>query len=231
MGQRRGSVGAGLKGDLGRRLVTLVAVAAVVGGVLAVLAVAGVLGKREAGSTEEGVAIAAAQMVEPPPSPGELAKLAVEARKGAIAPDFEFSDLEGERHRLSDFRGHPVYLNFWASWCRPCRTEMADIQELLDRHGDSDGLVVIALNRAEGLDKVKSYLADIERLDGSRGVSFTVSGLDPSDAVFPAYRGLGMPTSIFIDKDGVIRFAWTGLLRLAEMEAAFQDTVAAASGG
>ena len=150
-----------------------------------------------------------------------------------LAPDFTLHDLKGKRYTLHELRGQVVIINFWATWCRPCRREMPDIQELLDLHGESDGLVVIGLNRGEGLEQVKDYLAGIERLDGTMGIDFTVNGMDPSDVVFPEYRGLGTPTSVFIDKDGVVRFTWTGLLKLAEMEAAFQETVTASavSGG
>ena len=215
-----------LREDLTRRLLTLAGIVVIVGAVMALLWAAGIFGSKT-GDVE------AALLVKTPPPPGDLADLPVEAKKGAVAPDFEFSDLDGKRHRLSDFRGHPVYLNFWATWCRPCRREMPDIQELLDLHGESDGLVVIGLNRGEGLEQVKDYLAGIERLDGTMGIDFTVNGMDPSDVIFPEYRGLGTPTSVFIDKDGVVRFTWTGLLKLAEMEAAFQETVTASavSGG
>lgn len=211
-------------GELRRRLTTLAGVTVIVGAVIALLWVGGFFGS-SSGDVE------AAQLVETPLPAGELVNLPVEAKKDAIAPDFEFSDFGGGRHRLSDFRGQPVFLNFWATWCPPCRQEIPDIQELLDRH-ESDGLVVIALNRGEGLDDAKAFLDDVERLDGTKGVELTVEAVDPTDVLFDEYRGLGMPTSVFIDKDGVIRFTRAGLLSLAEMEAAFQDTVtASASGG
>jgi thiol-disulfide isomerase/thioredoxin len=206
---------------LGQRLLTLAAVAVVVGGVLALLAAVGIFGGGNGG-------VEAARLVETPRPTGQLANLAVEASKGSLAPDFEFSDFDGNRHRLSDYRGHPVYLNIWATWCAPCREELPDMQELQDRHSEGERLVVIALNRAESLDQARSFLESIQRGDGGRGVTFTVDGLDPTDQVFPAYRGLGMPTSVFIDEDGVVRFTWTGLLRLTDMEAALQETVGAA---
>lgn len=208
--------------ELRRRLITLLAVSAVVSAVLALLAVAGIF--------SDGTGdVVAAKVVETPDSPAKPGGLSVEAKVGSLAPDFEFSDFDGDRHRLSDFRGRPVYLNFWATWCGPCREELPDIQELLERHGDADGLAVIVLNRGESLSKARSFLDGITRHDGSKGVSFTVHGLDPDSTVFRAYRGLGMPTSVFIDKDGVVRFVWTGLLSLSEMEAALQKTVEASS--
>jgi len=208
--------------ELRRRLLTLLAVTAVVSSVIAVLAVAGIF--------SDGTGdIVAAKVVETPDSPAKPGGLSVEAKVGSLAPNFEFSDFDGDRHQLSDFRGRPVYLNFWATWCGPCREELPDMQELLERHGDADGLAVIALNRGEPLSRAQSFLKGISRLDGGKGVTFTVNGLDPDSTVFRAYRGVGMPTSVFIDKDGVVRFVWTGLLRLSEMEAALQETIEASS--
>ena len=208
--------------DLRRRLVTLLAVTAVVSSVIAVLAVAGIF--------SDGTGdVVAAKVVETPDSPAKPGGLSVEAKVGSLAPDFEFSDFDGDRHRLSDFRGRPVYLNFWATWCGPCRAELPDMQELLERHGDADGLAVIALNRGESLSKARTFLNDITRSDGGKGVAFTVNGLDPDGTVFRAYRSLGMPTSVFIDEDGVVRSVWTGLLSLAEMEATLRETIEASS--
>lgn len=218
--QERGGRWVTVPRDLRRRLVTLVAVAAVVSSVIAVLAVAGIF--------SDGTGdVVAAKVVETPDSPAKPGGLSVEAKVGSLAPDFEFSDFDGDRHRLSDFRGRPVYLNFWATWCGPCRAELPDMQELLERHGDADGLAVIALNRGEPLSRAQSFLEDITRLDGGKGVTFTVNGLDPDSSVFRAYRGVGMPTSVFIDEDGVVRFVWIGLLRLSQMEDALQDTIEA----
>ena len=208
--------------DLRRRLLTLLAVTAIVASVIAIPATAGIF--------SDGTGdIVAAEVVETPDSPTKPGELSVEAKVGALAPNFEFSDFDGDRHQLSDFRGRPVYLNFWATWCGPCREELPDMQELLDRHGDADGLAVIALNRGESLGTAQSFLEDITRLDGGKGVTFTVNGLDPDSSVFRAYRGVGMPTSVFIDEDGVVRFVWIGLLRLSEMEDALRDTIEASS--
>ncbi|HEY4685757.1 MAG TPA: redoxin domain-containing protein, partial [Dehalococcoidia bacterium] len=67
--------------------------------------------------------------------------LSVGLRQGDLAPDFEFSAFDGRRLRLSDFRGRPVLLNFWATWCIPCKRELPAMEALLRRH-EADGLAV-----------------------------------------------------------------------------------------
>jgi thiol-disulfide isomerase/thioredoxin len=118
-----------------------------------------------------------------------------------------------------------VYVNFWATWCTPCIIELPEMQELLERHPE---LVIIAVNRAEPLNRARNFLAGLERLDGGEGISFNVNGLDPDDTLYNEYRGLGMPVSVFVDADGVITFVRNGLLRLSEMEEALALTIASA---
>lgn len=161
-------------------------------------------------------------VLDPPPAP-DLGDIEVAPKEGSLAPDFEISDFDGSRHRLSDFRGGPVYVNFWATWCIPCQRELPDIQALLDRHPGK--LAVITVNRAEPLDRAESFFANIERLNGEPGVSFTVDGLDPDDTLYNEYRGLDMPVSVFIDAGGKVVKLFNGLIDLEIMEAAYQETV------
>ena len=143
---------------------------------------------------------------------------------GKLAPDFEISDFDGTRHRLSDFRGQAVYVTFWASWCGPCKAELPDIQELQEAHPDD--LVVVAINRAEPLGRARGFLEDLTRSDGGTGVSFPVNGIDPDDSVYDEYRGLGMPVSVFISPDGVVTQVHNGLILLEQMEEALAEAVA-----
>ncbi|MDP2673786.1 MAG: TlpA disulfide reductase family protein [Dehalococcoidia bacterium] len=216
--------------DLRARLTALAGLVVIVGGAALVLFLAGVLGGQGGGETESGVKIGDAQVLAPPPAPGR-GELAVEPKVGALAPDFEISDYNGVRHRLSSFRGRPVYLNFWASWCVPCQAELPDIQELLDRHEDE--LIVVTVNRREPLERARLYFQNIEKLNGEPGLSFSVNGLDPDDTLYGEYRGLGMPVSVFIDADGVVTRVNNGLIRLPQMEEAVAEAIASAapSGG
>jgi len=206
--------------DLQGRLTALAGLVVIVGGVVAVLFFAGVLGSQGGGEGIENV-----RLLEPPRGPGQE-DLDVAPREGSLAPDFEISDFDGARHRLSDYRGNPVYVNFWATWCGPCREELPEIQELLDRH--EDDLAIITVNRSEPLDRAKAFFADIDRLNGEPGVSFTVDGMDPDDRLYNEYRGLGMPVSVFVDANGKVVKVFNGRISLEIMEEAVTQAIASA---
>jgi thiol-disulfide isomerase/thioredoxin len=211
--------------DLQARLTALAGLVVIVGGAAAILAVAGVLGGQGGGTTETGIKIENASVFDPPPVPG-LGDLDIEPKAGSLAPDFDISDFDGARHRLSDYRGTPVYVNFWATWCIPCQRELPEVQELQDRHPDD--LVIITVNRAEPLSRARSFFENIEKLNGEPGISFAVDGLDPDDTLYDKYRGLGMPVSVFIDANGKVVKVFNGLIDLSIMEEAVAEAVASA---
>lgn len=207
---------------LRQRLIALAGIAVIVSIALAALSFVGVLGSQGGGEGIEAV-----QLLQTPPAPGR-GDLDVGAEKGKLAPDFEISDFDGQRHRLSDYRGRVVYVNFWATWCGPCIEELPEIQALEDSNKD---VVVITVNRRQPLDDAESFLADLPNPSGGRGLSFTVNGIDPDDTLYDTYRGLGMPVSYFIDKDGVVSSLFNGQISLEEMEAAVAEAVAGAGPG
>ncbi|MEO7666313.1 MAG: TlpA disulfide reductase family protein [Dehalococcoidia bacterium] len=137
--------------------------------------------------------------------PSELASdsLSVKAEEGSLAPDFLLESVAGNETRLTDFRGHPVVLNFWASWCRPCRQEMPLLVDASRRYVD-DGLVVIGLNLQEGKALIEAFADDY-------GIEFPLL-MDRDGEVGDRYRLLGLPTTFFIDTDGVIQSVFTGPL-------------------
>jgi thiol-disulfide isomerase/thioredoxin len=139
-------------------------------------------------------------------------------KPGDVAPDFAFSSFEGERLRLSDFRGQPVLVNFWATWCQPCRAEMPAIEEAVRRYGDAD-VAVLAINRGERFGPARDWVAE-------QGIIFTAYGYDPHQSVFDRYEGFGMPTSFFIDAQGVITDVVAGPLRESDLDFALQKTIA-----
>ena len=204
--------------DLRKRLTTLVALSAVVGSALVALSFVGVLGNQGGGEGIEDALILNTAAL-----PG-FEQLDVGPKAGKLAPDFEISDFDGQRHRLSDFRGKTVYVTFWASWCGPCKAELPDIEQLQADHPDD--LVVVAVNRAEPLGRARSFLEDLTRSDGGTGVSFAVNGIDPDDSVYDEYRGIGMPVSVFINPDGVVTKVHNGLILLEQMEEALAEAVA-----
>ncbi len=211
--------------DLQSRLLALAGLVVIVGGAAVVLLLIGVLGNQGGGTTETGIEIEEVELVAAPAAPG-LGELDVSPREGSLAPDFVISDFNGARHRLSDFRGTPVYVNFWATWCIPCQRETPEIQELLDRHRDERAVVMV--NRAEPLDRAEAFFANLEKLNGEPGLTFTVNGMDPDDTLYNEYRGLGMPVSVFIDANGKVVKAFNGLIDLSIMEESLAEALASA---
>ncbi len=201
---------------LRRRLVALAGLVVIVGGAVGALLAAGLLGNQGGGEGIESVLL-----LDPPA--GSQRELGVGPELGKLAPDFEISAFDGTRHRLSDFRGKVVYVNFWATWCVPCQVELADMQELQAQHGDD--LAVIAVNRREPLDRASAYFRNLSRNDGGSGVSFTVNGIDPDDTLYQEYRALGMPASFFIDGNGVVTRVFNGLIRVPQMEEAVAEAL------
>ncbi len=117
---------------------------------------------------------------------------------GKLAPDFSLQSLDGQTVSLSRFRGNPVLLNFWASWCGPCRAEMPFIQELFeDKEWSDRGLVILAINLGESPSTVNSFMEE-------NGLSFTVL-LDTKQNVARDYNIQGIPATFLIDKKGIIR--------------------------
>lgn len=189
-------------------------------GLIVGLSVLGLYALGILGSEGGGAGIENAQLLETERGAGQE-ELEVGPQVGKLAPDFEISDMDGARHRLSDFRGRIIYINFWATWCTPCQIEMPDIQQLLNENPDD--LTVISVNRGEGLDRARDFLRDIPGPDGGEGVSFTVNGLDPDDTLYDAYRGLGMPVSVFVDREGVVTEVVNGLISFEDMEKAVYE--------
>ncbi len=195
-----------------QRLIALGGLAAIVGVAVLLLWLGGVLGNQGGGEGIEDVLV-----LDTPPAEG-AAELQVGTEKGQLAPDFEISDYDGSRHSLSDFRGQVVYVNFWATWCLPCLLEMPDIAALQEEFGDD--LAIITVNRRESLGTAEAYFTNLPRLDGGTGVSFAVNGMDPDDTLFDRYRALAMPSSFFVDPDGVISIVGHGLISLDQMRTA-----------
>jgi thiol-disulfide isomerase/thioredoxin len=144
--------------------------------------------------------------------------LEVGLREGDVAPDFAFSTFAGARMRLSDYRGHPVFLNFWASWCGPCRAELPEMEVMLRDHA-ADGLIILGMNNGERLETAQRFLTKLD-------VKLTAYGYDPGGDVARRYSIIGMPTSYFIDADGVITGVYALALNDQTMQSAVQQAIA-----
>jgi len=128
------------------------------------------------------------------------------------APDFQLLNLDGQQVALSDFRGQPVLINFWAIRCAPCRYEMPLFQEIFeDSKWMQKGLVILAVNEQESADDVRLFMAQ-------NGLTFTVL-LDTTGEVGLRYGARGIPATLFIDKDGIIKNAVMGAFQnIAQIE-------------
>ena len=128
---------------------------------------------------------------------------------GRLAPDFTLVDLEGNQVSLSDFRGKTVFVNFWASWCPPCRAEMPEIEAVYQEYKDR-GVVVIGVDIRETEDVVRQFV--------EQGGYSWIFILDATGAVSNDYRITAIPTSFFIDKDGIIQVVAIGAMTKRAME-------------
>ncbi|MBI4295732.1 MAG: redoxin domain-containing protein [Chloroflexi bacterium] len=137
------------------------------------------------------------------------ANLAPAPLTGRTAPDFRLTDLNGNTVTLSKLRGKTVFLNFWASWCVPCREEMPEIQKTYLKYKDK-GVVIIGIDLFEPENDVRQFVRD-----GNYGWTFVI---DKTQEVTSTYRVTGIPTSLFIDKNGVIRAMNTGAMHLATID-------------
>lgn len=127
----------------------------------------------------------------------------------ARAPDFSLQTTAGETVRLSELRGQPVLINFWATWCGPCRIEMPAIQARYEMFED-DGLVVLAVNFEESRESVLAYGEEL-------GLSFLLL-LDPGGEVQQLYRNRSYPTSFFVDEDGIIQVHHIGVMTDSQLD-------------
>jgi len=129
---------------------------------------------------------------------------------GFTAPDFTLPTVDGREISLSDYRGRPVILNFWASWCGPCRYEVPAFKALYERYPEEQ-VVIIAVSTQDDPDSARGYaIAD--------GLKFVIP-VDPRGVVANLYNVRGLPTTFIINENGVIKSIKIGpFLSVDEME-------------
>lgn len=134
--------------------------------------------------------------------------------QGDLAPDFELNTLDGETVKLSDFRGQKVMLNFWASWCGPCRAEMPDMQKF---HENNEG-VILAVNLLE----TETSSTNVDNFIEEFGITFPVLS-DEETVVANIYKAHALPTSYLIDTEGKIHNIAIGALDYESMVQVFDS--------
>lgn len=141
------------------------------------------------------------------------------------AIDFELKDQYGKTHKLSDYKGKVVFLNFWATWCPPCKMEMPDIQKLYEKYekqGEKSEVVVLSVaapntQDEKNIDGIKAFLEE-------NGYTYPVL-MDDGGYTFGAYRISSLPTTFMIDKEGNVFGYVQGGLTQEAMESIIEQTI------
>lgn len=128
---------------------------------------------------------------------------------GAPAPDFELMDLQGETTSLTELRGGVVLLNFWATWCGPCRLEMPTLQDKYDEFREAD-FTVLGVNFDESQEDVRAFGEEL-------GLTFPLL-LDPGGRVQRLYNVRGYPSTVIVDAQGVIRVIHIGIITEGQLK-------------
>ena len=128
---------------------------------------------------------------------------------GNLAPDFSLTNLEGSQVSLSDFRGQVVLLNFWATWCAPCRVEMPSFQTYYENYRSQE-FVVVGIDFNEPEETVRQFAQEL-------GLSFPLL-LDPGGEIQDLFNIRGYPSSVFIRPDGTIGILHIGIMVESQLD-------------
>jgi peroxiredoxin len=193
-----------------RRILLLVAGFVLLGAAVAVILGAGASNEDSAGG-RSSIPILSAE------TPAVLdVGAAVGLEVGAQAPGFTLPDLDGNEVSLAHLQGRPVIINFWATWCAPCEVEMPALEQAYQERKD-DGLVILAVNRDEDPGAVERFFYE------DLALTFTPL-LDEEARVNDLYRVFNLPTTFFVDGDGVIRAVHRGVLTLDLIDEYLHET-------
>lgn len=129
--------------------------------------------------------------------------------EGDLAPDFRLETLDGSLMSLQDQRGKVVLINFWATWCDPCRAEIPDI-EAVYRARRGEGFTVLGVNSHETAGSIAPFASWM-------GISYPIL-IDGNGRVEKTYRLVGLPMSLIVDQEGIIQVRHVGLLTQAQLE-------------
>lgn len=119
------------------------------------------------------------------------------------APQFSGKNTRGEEIKLADYKGKVVLLDFWASWCIPCRMEMPFLIELYEEFKDED-FVILAINVDDDAKNMEKFLSRLEKAPAFPTI------FDKDKKIPPLYNLAAMPTTVFIDREGIIRYRHQG---------------------
>ncbi len=146
------------------------------------------------------------QPVSPVPSSNPVRWL---AKEGNPAPDFNLESLTGQMIDSSQYRGRPILVHFWATWCQPCRDEAKRL-EAAEKSYRSKGFEILALTNETDRTEVAKFVRE-------QNLSFPIL-FDPNNTVFDQYRVTGLPSSFLVDANGIIRKVVVGPFTTASLE-------------
>ncbi|WP_438432710.1 TlpA family protein disulfide reductase [Gorillibacterium sp. sgz500922] len=135
--------------------------------------------------------------------------------KGKRAPDFQLTDLNGKTIRLSDYSGKTVLVNFWATWCPPCRIEMPHMEEFYRKYNDQD-TVILGIN----LTHTEKNLSEVQAFVSDNALTFPIL-YDKDGKVSDRYQITAYPTTLVVDPSGIILNKFQGAIDFATMKDAF----------
>lgn len=128
--------------------------------------------------------------------------------EGSVAPDFSYTMADGTRHKLSDLRGTLVIVNFWASWCGPCRTEMPTFEQA--SQNNRDDLVILAVNRNEAPNVIRAFGQELN-------LTFPLITNMAGD-IGDRYGATSLPMTFFINREGMIQRRHVGIVSAVQLE-------------
>jgi len=152
------------------------------------------------------------------------AETAADARPVIPAVDFELEDQYGNIHRLEDYRGKTIFLNFWATWCPPCKAEMPDIQKLYEKSATEGEDAVIVLGVAAPNMGQEGSEEEIAAFMEEKGYTYPVL-MDTEGELFASYGIMSFPTTFMIDRDGNVFGYVSGMLSADMMDSIVRQTL------
>ncbi|MFH1639636.1 MAG: redoxin domain-containing protein [Chloroflexota bacterium] len=154
-------------------------------------------------------------VTQPPQSTSPEQSVVQAPQVGKLAPDFTLDYLDGGTVSLSDFRGSPVLINFWATWCPPCKLEMPFLEQVFDEWSDR-GLVLLTIDIGENQATVEDFMR-------TENLSLPVL-MDKNEAVSRRYNIRYFPTIFLVDKDGIIQSVRIGVFSgVSEIEQSLSE--------
>lgn len=135
---------------------------------------------------------------------------------GDPAAEFTLQDLDGNSYTLGDLRGQPIIINFWATWCAPCRIEMPELQATFEKYQD-DGLIILAVDQEETAVVVRDFFYD------EMDLTFTPL-LDTNGQVAQIYGAVNFPSTFFVNAEGIITALHRGPMVESQIEGYLADT-------